>query len=113
MTRDELLARYPPEVSELARTLHAFVRDLVPELEERVYAGWRGIGFHDPQAGYVFGIFPQQDSVRLLFEHGATLPDPDGELEGTGSRARFISLRPGEPLPREQLVRFIGQALRR
>jgi hypothetical protein len=62
-----------------------------PDLTERVYRGWHGIGFWYPDAGYVRTIYPreQEQAVRLLFEHGVRLDDPEGLLEGAGTQTRF------------------------
>lgn len=74
--------------------------------------GWKGIGYRDPQAGYFAGIFPQRDHVRLLFEHGARLDDPDGILQGEGVRqVRWIVVRPGSRLPRARIVAMLERAV--
>ncbi len=76
--------------------LAAWVRDLVlradPDLVERVYTGWRGLGYRHPEAGYVFGIFPRAGRVELLFEHGAALADPEGALRGERSQTRVLAI---------------------
>jgi hypothetical protein len=91
-TRDFLAERHPAMLE-----LALWVRDVVvaaePDLAERVYRGWDGIGFRHPDAGYVCAIFPQPDHVRLLFEHGVRLNDPDGLLEGSGTQTRHVSIR--------------------
>ncbi len=92
MTPDELLAKYPPDVEALGQRLRAFVHGLLPEAVERAYPGWHGIGYRHPQAGYVVGLFPHEGSVRLLFEHGVHLPDPEGILTGDGSQTRYVEL---------------------
>ena len=59
-----------------------------PDLTERVYLGWDGIGFRHPDGGYVCAIYPRGGEVRLLFEHGARLEDRAGLLEGHGTQTR-------------------------
>ncbi|HEX2202656.1 MAG TPA: DUF1801 domain-containing protein, partial [Longimicrobium sp.] len=104
-------APFPPEVRALADEARRLVKDAVPSVEERAYPGWKGIGYRDAQAGYVCGVFPQPGAVRLLFEHGHALPDPDGLLEGDGRQVRWVVLRPGEPLPADGVRRLIDAAL--
>ena len=111
MIIDELLDAFTPEVQIQTRALCALIRDMVVEAEERVYPGWRGIGYRHPVRGYVFGVFPQRDTVRLLFEHGVPLADPDQELLGSGSQTRYLEFDPHLPLPEETIARFIGRAL--
>ncbi len=81
------------EARELALSVRAAVLAAEPDLVERVYRGWDGIGFRHPDAGYVCAIYPRGPEVRLLFEHGARLPDPDGLLEGEGAQTRHVTLR--------------------
>lgn len=90
---EEFLTQYPPEVRALAQRLRALVRETVPTASEHVYQGWKALGYRDPQSGYFCGIFPQPDHVRLLFEHGAALPDPDGLLTGTTRQVRYVEVR--------------------
>lgn len=96
---------------ELAERLRALVRTTVPEAEERAYPGWHGIGYRHPEAGYLCGIFPSDDEVRLLFEHGVLLPDPDGLLEGDGTQTRHVALDDPAHVPEEKLARLIEASL--
>jgi hypothetical protein len=89
----EFLAERHPAMLELALWVREVVLAAEPDLSERVYRGWDGIGFRHPDAGYVCAIFPQADHVRLLFEHGVRLRDPDGLLEGSGTRTRHVTIR--------------------
>ena len=109
-TEDEVrgyLRETHPEQAELA----LWVRDVVlradPELSERVYRGWQGIGYHHPEAGYVCAIFPAAAGLRLGFEHGASLPDPDGRLRGEGSQVRYLPIA----APDDALAGFVHEAI--
>ncbi|CAN5853653.1 hypothetical protein BH23GEM7_BH23GEM7_38680 [soil metagenome] len=111
LTPEQLLARYPAGVQALAERLRTLVRSTLGEPEERVYAGWQALGYHDAQAGYVCGIFPRCGEVRLAFEHGASLADPDGILTGSGTQTRNVVLRPGEPVPEAAIRATIERAV--
>jgi len=89
----DYLAASHPRLAELALWVRATVLDAEPDLVERVYRGWGGIGFRHPDAGYVCGNFPREDDVKLLFERGVRLDDPEGVLSGSGSQTRFIPVR--------------------
>ncbi len=110
-TPEDILAPFPAGVRALANDLRAFVRETVPNATEHAYPGWRGIGYRDPQSGYFCGIFPQAECVRLLFEHGAALPDPDGVFTDGRTQVRWIDLHPGRPVPREGIARLVHAAL--
>lgn len=110
-TPEDILAPFPDDVRALANEVRALVRETVPGATERAYPGWRGIGYRDAQSGYFCGIFPQPECVRLLFEHGAALPDPDGLFTDGRTQVRWIDLQPGRPVPREGIEHLIHAAL--
>ncbi|HEX2079771.1 MAG TPA: DUF1801 domain-containing protein [Longimicrobium sp.] len=110
-TAEDILAPLSADVRALAEEIRGLVRKTVPEAEERANPGWVSIGYHDAQSGYFCGIFPRPPAVRLLFEHGAALPDPDGLLAGRTKQVRWIDLHPGEPIPRDGIRRLVEAAL--
>jgi hypothetical protein len=87
---DQLLAEHSADIAALARHLRDVIVEARPELTERVYSGWPGLGFHHPDKGYVAAIFPGTHTVSVGFEHGADMPDPHGLLQGTGKRLRYL-----------------------
>ncbi len=107
-----ILAGHTPEVRALADALLALVRDALPaDAREVAYPGWHAIGFRDPRAGHVGGVFPRDDHVRLVFERGVELDDPEGVLEGDGRQVRHVELRPGDPVPEDAIRALLHQAL--
>jgi hypothetical protein len=100
-----------PDAAELALWTRDAVLAADADLSERVYRGWRGVGFRHPEAGYVCGIFPKEGQVELLFEQGAGLTDPEGVLEGAGSQTRVIRIaRPTHALART-ISLYVQQAI--
>ena len=89
---DRLLADHPARVGRLLLRLRDLIRSLIPDVEERIYLGWRGVGFHDPVAGYICALFPREADVRIGFERGHLLHDPQHRLEGDGSRVRYLAI---------------------
>ena len=63
------------------------------------------------RGGIPRGIFLFEDHVRVLFEHGHLLPDPDGLLEDRTKQTRYIDLWPGDPLPLEGLGTLLDAAV--
>jgi hypothetical protein len=106
-TPEDILAEHTPQVRDVAERLRALIRMTVPEAMEVAYPGWHGIGYHHPETGYVFAIFPEADRVRLGFEHGVDLPDPQGLLTGSGKRVRYVEI----PAGKRPTVRAIRQLL--
>jgi len=109
MTVEELLSEHRPKIASISTGLRQIMLDLLPEAEERVYPGWHGIGYVDPELGYIGAIFPQADEVRLGFEHGYTLNDPDGLLIRPGTRVAYLSYRTLDSIDRETIEDFMAQ----
>jgi hypothetical protein len=100
-----------PALFELAAWVRKAVLAADPDLGERVYRGWRGIGFHHPEAGYVCAIYPRTGWIVLLFEHGASLHDPEGALLGEGKQTRFLRIEGPTPETRTLVTSYVQQAI--
>ena len=111
-TPGEMLRPYPPSVRHLVHALRKLIRRTLPLVDERTYLGWTGIGYHDRQAGYLAGIFPQPDCVKLFFEHGAVLPDPHHVLTGHTTQVRHVSCWPDVPVPERAIRELLANAVR-
>ena len=111
ITPDHILVGHNPRVQALAARLQELVRTTVPDATERAYPGWHCIGYRHPQCGYFCGIFPQEKSVRLLFEYGILLPDPASLLEGNGKQTRYVDVRRQKDIRVRPLKRLIKAAL--
>jgi hypothetical protein len=107
----EFLRSLAPERFELSSWTRGVLLDTEPDLRERLYPGWRGVGFHHPEADYVCAIYPAAERPLLLFEHGTALEDPDGVLVGDGTQTRSLPL----DAPRDELAgrirEFLGLAV--
>jgi hypothetical protein len=111
LTPEELLATLPPARRSLANRIRAVVLRAVPTLVERALPGWRAIGFRDDQAGHVCALFPFGPEVRLYIEHGARLDDPDGLLQGTMKRGRYVAFRSERDVRARALTRLVRRAV--
>jgi hypothetical protein len=108
---DQLLDRRSAEIRDVAERVRDLVRGALLDASERVNPGWGCLAYHDPRAGYVCGIFPRPDAVRLLFEHGASLDDPDGIFSGGGAQTRYLDLLPGQAIPARAIWEMIDRAV--
>jgi hypothetical protein len=100
-----------PATAELALWTRDRVRVAEPDFVERVYRGWQGIGFRHPEAGLVCAVYPRSEWVVLLFEHGASMADPDHVLEGDGSQTRFVRVREPSDGTAALIHRLVQQAV--
>jgi len=112
-TPEKILAPFPPQVRRIAEEVRSIVRHTFPTATETAYTGWKGIGFKDPQAGYVFGLFPHEDHVRLFFERGGELDDPDHVFAPPDGlkQGRYLELRTVIDAKRPAIRRMIIRAV--
>jgi hypothetical protein len=95
-TFDDLLALAAEEWRPVMTALRQLVRDVDPSTVEVVRLGDRaasyGVGPKKMTEAYAY-VMPQAQWVNLGFYQGASLPDPDELLEGTGASLRHVKVR--------------------
>ncbi len=106
---DELFDEHDPQIADVARQVRSLMRDMLPDCEERVHRGWHGIGFVHPELGYVGGVFPRADVVKIGFEQGHRLYDPDGTLEQPGTRVAYLNIRSISDVDKNLIEDFLHQ----
>lgn len=106
---DELLGRFQPPIAAVMRETAELVAALRPDLEAKVKPGWGSVNFRHKRAGFVCAVFPQLDHVSLVFEHGRLLSSE--LLVGDTKQVRWIVLRPGEPLPEDEIGILLAEAI--
>jgi hypothetical protein len=91
---DEFLSKYPADVSELVLHARALILEAMPDAIEQLdpSANLIGYGTDRTYKGLICGIVIYRTYINLMFARGASLPDPDGLLHGTGKRARHIKI---------------------
>ena len=111
ITPDDILSQHPPEIRAIAEALRRLIHSEVAAMTERAYPGWHAVGFRHPVAGYVCGIFPTDESIKLVFEHGRLLSDPAGVLQGDGKQVRYIELRRERDIPAGAIEVLLREAI--
>jgi hypothetical protein len=109
---EEILAGHTREICAMAERLRRLVRETVPDAVEAAYPVWHGIGYCHPESGYFCGIFPQKNSVKLGFEYGVLLPDPDGLLQGSGKQVRYLFFKEAKEIRVGAIRKLIRAAIR-
>jgi hypothetical protein len=85
------IAEQDESLQSLLRAARRLVRSAAPRAAERVYPGWNALGF---RSGYLFCVvYPYRDAVKIAFERGDELEDPEGLLQQTGKRMKFVLIR--------------------
>ena len=108
---EALLADHPDHVAAAARRVRAVLREGHPGLDEKVRVGWHSINYHDPAAGFVCALFPTTDRVQLVFERGASLPDPRRLLTGTGRQVRALEYASEADVDPEVVLEYLDLAV--
>ena len=112
---EEFISRYSPEVAADARHALAVLFRQFPTATRIVYDNYNAlaVGFSaSDRAGEAIlsiAVYPKYVSLFLL--RGASLADPAGVLEGTGSRVRHIKLRPISRLETTEVRALIDGAV--
>jgi hypothetical protein len=112
---DRFLDAYTPEVADVARKVLVKLRKRLPHAIELVYDNYNAlaIGFApgDRASEGIFSIALYPKYVTLFFLQGAKLPDPDGLLQGEGSRAKHIRLDDEKTLDRTDVKAMMTKAM--
>lgn len=111
---DGFLAKYSPEISAQLRAARQQWRRLFPRGFELVYDSYNalvfGFGSEPSASGAIVSIAGYPKWVTLFFLHGASLPDPNGILEGRGVQVRSVRLSPPSRLQEPAAQALIAAA---
>lgn len=113
-TIEDVLGSVDPEVAAIVMRLREIVIAADPETTEQPRPGDRalsyGVGPRKMIDAYCY-LMPQKGYVNLGFYKGATLPDPDGLLEGTGKMLRHVKVRSLEDCEKPGIRALIDAAI--
>jgi len=112
-----LIAKFAPAHLRLVGAMRRSLRQRLPTAHEVVYE-YRDcfvISYSPSERGYegVLAIRASANDVRLYFNRGKELPDPEKLLQGPGTQARWIKLKAASTLARPPVARLIEEAIAR
>jgi hypothetical protein len=109
-----LLAKFAPAHLRLIAAMRRSLRKRLPTAHEVVYEyrAWFVISYSPSEHGYegVLAIRGDADGVKLYFNQGKDLPDPEKLLQGS-SQTRFIEVEGVSILARPAVARLIDEAI--
>jgi hypothetical protein len=112
-----LVARFAPAHQRLVGTTRRWLRKRLPTAHEVVYEykDFVVVIYSPNERGYegVFAIRASADGVRLYFNRGKGLPDPEKLLWGSGNQTRWIALEGASTLARPAVAGLFDEALAR
>ena len=109
------IARYNPEVAEIARSGLKKMRKRYPGARVLVYDRRQSLpfGFAPAEGGAIFSIVLYPRWARFFFLEGVVIEDPEKRLEGAGSQVRSIRLDEGAAVLDDPYIRgLMAQALK-
>ncbi len=90
------LAKYSRDVARVGRAVRSKIRKRLPGAVELVYDNYNALVFAfgptERPSELILSVALYPRWVSLFFAQGATLPDPEGLLQGSGSRIRHVVL---------------------
>jgi hypothetical protein len=113
-----LITKFAPAHLRLVATTRRALRNRLPTAHEVVYEyqnlGAVVISFSPSEHGYegVLSIRASADGVKLYFNQGKDLPDPEKLLQGS-SQTRWIHVEGASTLARPEVARLIEEAIAR
>src|SRR5438552_17024496 len=112
-----LIAKFAPAHLRLIGAIQRWLRKRLPTAHEVVYEyrDWFVISYSPNERGYegVLAIRASANGVRLYFNSGKGLPDPEKLLQGSGNQTRWIDLEGASTLARPAVARLIDEAIAR
>ena len=110
----KFLKPYDRAIQKLALDVRSLVLEEMAPCYENIYDAYSavaiGYGTSDRLGDGIFHIAVYAKGVNLGFNHGATLDDPLGVLEGNGKQIRHIKIRTANDLARPEIRAYIRRA---
>ena len=112
-----LITRFAAAHHRLIGAARRWLRKRLPTAHDVVYEyrDFFVISISPNEHGYegVLAIRASADGVRLYFNRGKGLPDPEKLLRGSGNQTRWIHLESASTIARPEVARLIDEAIAR
>lgn len=113
----ELIARFASAHQRLIGATRRRLRNRLPTAHEVVYEyrDWFVISYSPNERGYegVLAIHASANGVKLYFNRGKGLPDPEKWLQGSGNQTRWIHVENASTLALPAVACLIDEAIAR
>jgi hypothetical protein len=110
------IEKFDSKNAALIRSMRKVLRKRLPTANELVYDNYNffviGYSSTERPSDCILSIAAGANGVGMSFYHGATLPDPDKLLLGSGSQNRFIRIESVATLTRPEIEELIAAAIK-
>ncbi|MFA5836981.1 MAG: DUF1801 domain-containing protein [Bellilinea sp.] len=112
---EDFLSNYPDGIRELVRGTRAVILAVMPDAFEQLdpSANLIAFGLDRSYKGLICGITLHKAYINIMFAQGASLPDSQGLLQGTGKLARHVRIERLADLEAPEIRRLLETALQR
>lgn len=118
MKEDEILkiflGNYEQQIVRLILRLRQVISSNLPDIIEQVDLPAKMIAYIYGQkySEMVCTIIPSKKGIKLGFNRGLDLPDPDHLFKGTGKISRYVQIKTEEQIESSSIKILIGNALK-
>jgi hypothetical protein len=107
------LSSYDEKVVSDALLLRKLLFDHLPDIQEQIDLPAKMIGYCYGQkyAELICMLIPSKKGLKLSFNRGSSLPDPDKLLHGTGKISRYVEIEGEKDINSPQLENLLAAAL--
>ncbi len=111
------IEKFEPQLQTVIRTARRKLRKRFPTATELAYDNYNffviGFGPNERPSDCIVTIAAAANGVGLCFVRGASLPDPDKVLQGSGKQTRFVRLPSADVLERPAVQTLLSVAAER
>ncbi|MBS3913433.1 MAG: DUF1801 domain-containing protein [Bacteroidetes bacterium] len=110
---ENLLAPYDGELWKHVQILRAVIFETLPKIQEQVDipANMIAYSFGRKYAQVICVIIPSKKGLKLGFNRGNIMPDPNKLLQGTGKISRYIPIDNAEIITTKPVKEMLKNAL--
>ena len=113
MNKMKVLDQYNDAVRELGHKLRAYIMATLPDIteEEDIPANILGYTYGKGYKNVICTIIPSKKGIKLGFNKGASLPDPEQKLTGTGKVHKYVEIKTEEDISSLWLQSLMHEAI--
>src|SRR5262245_26178260 len=111
---DNFLSQYNEDVFANAQELREVLLATLPDITEQLDIPAKMIAYCYGQkySELICVIIPSKKGLKLGFNRGIELPDPDKLLEGTGKISRYVVIKSDKQIRSAAMKKLIANALK-
>lgn len=109
----DFLGAYAPHIQEQALMLRHMLLERLPDISEQVDlpAKMMAYTYGKKYKDVICVIIPSKQGLKLGFNRGVDLPDPFGQLQGSGKISRYVVIKSVQQIESPELATLVASAL--